>query len=124
MSASCRKPSAHRSCWPLRRRPWNLVATGAGVLIFLLLHFLKSLGGRLCKRDATGAGWYTVFGRAIAKFQVVQHNLARLAGDDVWVLPGSVAQLPGRFRISLTANDGMVERSLPVFARAIRQAAA
>ncbi|CAN7619013.1 hypothetical protein [Rhizobium sp. LjRoot258] len=42
----------------------------------------------------------------------------------VWVLPGSVAQLPGRLRISLTANDVMVERSLPVFAQAIREVAA
>jgi Aspartate/tyrosine/aromatic aminotransferase len=49
---------------------------------------------------------------------------ARLASDGVWVLPGSVAQLPGRLRISLTANDDMVERSLAVFARAIREAAA
>jgi histidinol-phosphate/aromatic aminotransferase/cobyric acid decarboxylase-like protein len=29
---------------------------------------------------------------------------------------------PGYFRISLTATDEMVERSLPVFARAIEQA--
>ncbi|MEK1890541.1 MAG: aminotransferase class I/II-fold pyridoxal phosphate-dependent enzyme [Phyllobacterium sp.] len=49
---------------------------------------------------------------------------ARLATDGIWVLPGSVAQLPGRLRISLTANDDMVERSLPVFARAIREVAA
>ncbi|MCB5203503.1 aminotransferase class I/II-fold pyridoxal phosphate-dependent enzyme [Neorhizobium sp. T786] len=49
---------------------------------------------------------------------------ARLATDGVWVLPGSVAQLPGRLRISLTANDDMVERSLPVFTRAIREVAA
>ncbi|WP_086996090.1 aminotransferase class I/II-fold pyridoxal phosphate-dependent enzyme [Rhizobium sullae] len=49
---------------------------------------------------------------------------ARLAADGVWVLPGSVAQLPGRLRISLTANDVMVERSLPVFAQAIREVAA
>lgn len=49
---------------------------------------------------------------------------ARLATDGVWVLPGSVAQLPRRLRISLTANDDMVERSLPVFTRAIREVAA
>jgi aspartate aminotransferase len=49
---------------------------------------------------------------------------ARLASEGVWVLPGSVTQLPGRLRISLTANDGMVERALPVFARAIREVAA
>jgi aspartate aminotransferase len=47
---------------------------------------------------------------------------ARLAAEDVWVLPGSVAELPGRLRISLTATDAMVERALPVFARAIREA--
>jgi aspartate aminotransferase len=47
---------------------------------------------------------------------------ARLSSEDVWVLPGSVSQLPGRLRISLTATDAMVERALPVFARAIREA--
>ena len=46
---------------------------------------------------------------------------ARLAAEDVWVLPGSVAELPGRLRISLTATDAMVDRALPVFARAIRE---
>ena len=49
---------------------------------------------------------------------------ARLATGDVWVLPGSVAELPGRLRISLTATDEMVERSLPIFAQAIRAVAA
>ncbi len=40
----------------------------------------------------------------------------RLARRDVFVLPGSTCGIPGRFRISLTANDEMVERALPVFA--------
>jgi small-conductance mechanosensitive channel len=44
-----------------------LIAIGAGVVIFIGLHFLKSLGGKLCKRDQTGNGWYTVLGRAISK---------------------------------------------------------
>jgi aspartate aminotransferase len=44
---------------------------------------------------------------------------AHLAQEGVRVLPGHVVELPGYFRISLTANDEMVERSLPVFARAI-----
>jgi len=35
-------------------------------------------------------------------------------------MPGSIAELPGRLRISLTASDAMVERALPVFAQAIR----
>jgi aspartate aminotransferase len=46
---------------------------------------------------------------------------ARLAAEDVWVMPGRAAQLPGRLRISLTATDAMVERALPVFARAFQE---
>jgi aspartate aminotransferase len=42
----------------------------------------------------------------------------RLAKDSVFVMPGQLFELPGWFRISLTANDDMVERALPVFARA------
>lgn len=45
-----------------------------------------------------------------------------LADDDVFVLPGSIVELPGWFRICLTANDDMVERSLPIFGRALRAA--
>jgi aspartate aminotransferase len=45
-----------------------------------------------------------------------------LAADDVFVLPGSVVELPGYFRISLTASDPMVERSIPAFAAAMTAA--
>ena len=38
---------------------------------------------------------------------------ALLAEHDVYVLPGAAFELPGWFRISVTANDAMVERSLP-----------
>ncbi|MGH2356644.1 MAG: aminotransferase class I/II-fold pyridoxal phosphate-dependent enzyme [Candidatus Limnocylindria bacterium] len=41
----------------------------------------------------------------------------------VLVLPGSIVELPGWFRISLTASDDMVERGLPGFAAAIGEAA-
>ena len=44
-----------------------LVALAAGALIFFGLHFVKSLGNRICRQDETGKGWYTVFGRAISK---------------------------------------------------------
>jgi small-conductance mechanosensitive channel len=44
-----------------------LIAGGAGVLIFLALHGLRALGHRLCRRDTSGTGWWTVFGRAITK---------------------------------------------------------
>jgi aspartate aminotransferase len=47
----------------------------------------------------------------------------RLAGDKVFVLPGSAFEMPGYFRLSLTATDEMVDRSIEVFERAIRDAA-
>ncbi|HET9783220.1 MAG TPA: aminotransferase class I/II-fold pyridoxal phosphate-dependent enzyme [Candidatus Dormibacteraeota bacterium] len=43
----------------------------------------------------------------------------RLAAEDVFVLPGRMFELPGWFRLSLTANDAMVERALPGFERAL-----
>jgi aspartate aminotransferase len=49
---------------------------------------------------------------------------ALLAEEGVVVLPGHAVELPGYFRISLTATDDMVERSLPIFARAIERATA
>ncbi len=39
-----------------------------------------------------------------------------LADLDVFVMPGTILNAPGYFRISLTASDAMVERALPAFA--------
>ena len=44
----------------------------------------------------------------------------RLAERGVIVLPGSASHGPGFFRISLTATSEMIDRSLPVFAEAVR----
>lgn len=41
-----------------------------------------------------------------------------LADRDVFVMPGSLMNAPGHFRISLTASDDMVARALPAFAEA------
>lgn len=38
-----------------------------------------------------------------------------LADRDVYVMPGTILGAPGHFRISLTASDAMVERSLAAF---------
>jgi aspartate aminotransferase len=46
----------------------------------------------------------------------------RLAKDKVFVLPGAVVEMPGRFRISVTGSDEMVERALPIFEQAAREA--
>jgi aspartate aminotransferase len=42
-----------------------------------------------------------------------------LAEQNVYVLPGRIVELPGYFRISLTASDAMVARSLAGFTAAI-----
>ncbi len=42
----------------------------------------------------------------------------------VLVLPGTIVEVPGWFRISLTATDEMVERGIPGFAEAYREASA
>ena len=47
-----------------------------------------------------------------------------LARHRVLVLPGSVVEVPGWFRISLTASDDMVEAGIPRFAAARREALA
>lgn len=50
-----------------------------------------------------------------------QEFVARLAEENVFVLPGTIFELPGWFRISLTASDEMVDRALPGFAKAIKR---
>ena len=45
-----------------------------------------------------------------------------LARNRVLVLPGSVVEVPGWFRISLTSSDQMVEDAIPRFATAISEA--
>ena len=42
-----------------------------------------------------------------------------LAAQKVLVLPGTAVEMPGYFRISLTATDAMIDRALPVFAQAV-----
>jgi aspartate aminotransferase len=45
----------------------------------------------------------------------------RLADSKVLVLPGSICEVPGQFRISLTASNDMIDRALPAFRAAGRQ---
>jgi aspartate aminotransferase len=44
-----------------------------------------------------------------------------LAEHNVFVLPGRIFELPGYFRISITANDDMIDRSIPGFEAAFKQ---
>ncbi|MDQ4149539.1 MAG: aminotransferase class I/II-fold pyridoxal phosphate-dependent enzyme [Actinomycetota bacterium] len=48
----------------------------------------------------------------------------RLRRDKVLVLPGRTFDMPGYFRISLTATNEMIERALPVFEQAMIDASA
>ncbi|MEO0969745.1 MAG: aminotransferase class I/II-fold pyridoxal phosphate-dependent enzyme [Cyanobacteria bacterium J06639_18] len=45
-----------------------------------------------------------------------------LASHNVFVFPGTPQEIPGYFRISLTANEDMISRSLPKFRAAIEYA--
>jgi aspartate aminotransferase len=45
-----------------------------------------------------------------------------LAQRDVFCLPGTVVEMPGYFRISLTASDEMITRALPGFAATLQEA--
>jgi aspartate aminotransferase len=42
-----------------------------------------------------------------------------LTAYNIFCLPGAIAEIPGYFRISLTASDAMIERALPGFAAAM-----
>ena len=44
-----------------------------------------------------------------------------LMQEEVFVIPGTIFETPGFFRICLTANDEMTERGLPGFRRAIKR---
>lgn len=46
----------------------------------------------------------------------------RLVGEGIIVLPGDAVEMPDYFRISLTANDDMIERSIPAWAAVNRPA--
>jgi aspartate aminotransferase len=45
-----------------------------------------------------------------------------LAAHGVFILPGHLVEMPGFFRLSLTATESMIERALPLFAAAINHA--
>jgi aspartate aminotransferase len=49
--------------------------------------------------------------------------VAHLATKGVLVLPGYTFEMPDYFRISITASDAMIERSLPAFVAAIKEPA-
>jgi aspartate aminotransferase len=65
-------------------------------------------------------GTFYVMARAPIEDDVAFTDL--LARHRVLVLPGTAVEVPGWFRISLTANDEMVERGITGFAAAYAEA--
>ena len=43
-----------------------------------------------------------------------------LADKGIFCIPGTLMDMPGYIRLSLTANEGMIERAIPKFAEALR----
>jgi len=71
---------------------------------------------------STPEGTFYVMARALIADDMAFGQL--LADEDVIILPGTVVEVPGWFRISLTASDAMVEASLAGFDRARARATA
>lgn len=81
-----------------------------------LVDVLSGMGYRVDRPEGTFYLWVRsplVDDRAFAD---------QLAENGIFVMPGRLFETPGFFRISLTANDDMIERSLPGFAAAIVRA--
>jgi aspartate aminotransferase len=86
--------------------------------------------GSLCRRRDLLVGALTDQGYELRSPQGTFYLLVRspiaddrafaeiLADHDIFVLPGQVVDMPGYFRLSVTANDDMVSRSLDRFAQA------
>lgn len=81
-----------------------------------LVPALREMGYETTQPEGT---FYVMARAPIADDQAFASILNR---HKVLVLPGSIVELPGWFRISLTASDQMVERGLPGFAAALREA--
>lgn len=61
-------------------------------------------------------GTFYVVGESPEPDEIAFSN--RLAEQGVFVLPGTTFEMPGYFRISLTATMDMIEHALPIFAQA------
>jgi len=82
----------------------------------LLVPALREMGYEASLPEGT---FYTMARSPIADDAAFAETLAR---HRVLVLPGSVVEVPGWFRISLTASDAMIAAGIPRFAAARREA--
>src|SRR5262249_26973476 len=82
-------------------------------------HLTAALGNMGYKVNLPEGTFYLLAHSPMADDQAFAEILAE---QNVFVLPGTVVELPGYFRISLTANDEMIERALPGFQAALERA--
>jgi aspartate aminotransferase len=80
-----------------------------------LVEELGGMGYRVWRSEGT---FYLYIASPIPDDEAFTTSLAR---RDVFVFPGVLFETPGFFRISLTANEDMIERSLPSFAAAMKE---
>ncbi|MDR6415799.1 aminotransferase class I/II-fold pyridoxal phosphate-dependent enzyme [Pseudarthrobacter sulfonivorans] len=80
-----------------------------------LIDMLGGMGYRVWRPEGT---FYLYVPSPIPDDLAFTESLAR---RDVFVFPGVLFETPGFFRISLTANDDMIERSLPSFEAAMKE---
>jgi aspartate aminotransferase len=83
-----------------------------------LVGALRGMGYEATWPEAT---FYVMARSPIADDEAFARILNR---HNVLVLPGTIVETPGWFRISLTASDDMVERGIPGFAAALEEARA
>jgi aspartate aminotransferase len=76
---------------------------------------LRHMGYRLHKPEGT---FYLLVQSPLADDEIFT---ALLAEHNILCLPGTLVEMPGYFRLSLTANDAMIERSLAGFEAALHR---
>jgi aspartate aminotransferase len=81
-----------------------------------LMDALGGMGYRVPRPDGT---FYLYVPSPTPDDEAFTESLVRRG---VFVFPGTLFETPGFFRISLTANEDMIERSLPAFEAAIKEA--
>ncbi|WP_104042663.1 aminotransferase class I/II-fold pyridoxal phosphate-dependent enzyme [Arthrobacter sp. ZGTC412] len=80
-----------------------------------LMEALGGMGYRLHRPEGT---FYLYVTSPLPDDEAFTETLVR---RDVLVFPGALFETPGFFRISLTANEDMIERSLPAFEAAMKE---
>ncbi|TLM74562.1 aminotransferase class I/II-fold pyridoxal phosphate-dependent enzyme [Pseudarthrobacter sp. NamB4] len=80
--------------------------------------FVDTLGSMGYRMQPPEGSFYIYVTSPVPDDEAFTESLAR---RDVFVFPGVLFETPGFFRISLTANEDMIERSLPSFEAALKE---